>query len=48
MKSTNSFNNILILIFVLVVLGFLYRRFENKRLEEEYQDNYAARRKYLL
>lgn len=48
MKSTNSFNNILILIFVLVILGFLYRRFENKRLEEEYQDNYAAIRKYLL
>ena len=44
----NSFNNILILIFVLVVLGFLYRRFENKRLEEETNDNYAAIRKYLL
>jgi hypothetical protein len=43
-----SFNNILILIFVLVVLGFLYRRLENKRLQEDYDDNYAAIRKYLL
>ena len=48
MKSTNSFNNILILIFVLVILGFIYRRFENKRLDEEYEDNYYAIRKYLL
>lgn len=46
MKS--SFNNILILIFILVVLGFLYRRMENKRQLEENSDNFFEIRKYLL
>jgi len=47
-KSKNSFNNILILIFILVVLGFFYRRYENKRLSDENMDSYEAIRKYLL
>jgi hypothetical protein len=47
MKSLGSFNNVLMLIVILVVLGILYRRFENKRLEEENMDSYNAIRKYL-
>lgn len=48
MKLTKSFNNILILIFILVVLGVLYRRFEDKRTREENMNSYDAIRKYLL
>lgn len=43
-----SFNNILILIFILVVLGYLYRRMENKRQLEESSDNFLEIRNYLL
>jgi hypothetical protein len=46
----NSFSitNLVSLFAILIVLGFLYRRFENKRLQEETQDNYSAIQKYLL
>lgn len=40
--------NLFILFFILIVLGFLYRRFEDKRMREENKDNYDAIQKYLL
>jgi len=43
-----SLNNLFILIFILIVLGFLYKRFEDKRMREENRDNYEAIQKYLL
>jgi hypothetical protein len=43
-----SLTNLFILFFILIVLGFLYRRFEDKLLREENQDNYEAIQKYLL
>lgn len=46
MKS--SFNNLFILFFILVVVGFLYRRFEDKRISEENLDNNLAIQDYLL
>ena len=47
MKSGNL-TNLFILFFILIVLGFLYKRFEDKRLREENKDNYDAIQKYLL
>jgi len=47
-KSNKSFHTILILIFILVALGFLYRRYESKRLTDENMDSYESIRKYLL
>jgi len=47
MKSGNL-TNLFILFFILIVLGFLYKRFEDKRMREENQDNYDAIQKYLL
>lgn len=47
MKS-NNLTNLFILFFILVVLGFLYRRFEEKRMREDNKDNYEAIQKYLL
>jgi len=47
MKSKNSWKLIL-LILVLIVLGFLYRRFEDKRLREEKDDDYEYIQNYLL
>ena len=47
MKSTNI-QNVFILFFVLLVLGFLYNRFEDKRLREETQYNHDAIQEYLL
>jgi hypothetical protein len=46
----NSFStiNLVSLFAILIVLGYLYRRFENKRLQEESQDNYSAIQNYLL
>jgi len=43
-----NLTNLFILFFVLLVLGFLYRRFEDKRMREENKDNYDAIQKYLL
>lgn len=47
MKSDNL-TNLFILFFILIVLGFLYKRFEDKRMREENKDNYDAIQKYLL
>ena len=43
-----SLTNLFILFLILIVLGFLYRRFEDKRMKEENRDNYEAIQKYLL
>jgi hypothetical protein len=43
-----SFTNLFILFFILIVVGFLYKRFEDKRMREENRDNYEAIQKYLL
>ena len=43
-----NLTNLFILFFILIVLGFLYRRFEDKRIREENHDNYEAIQKYLL
>jgi hypothetical protein len=43
-----SFTNLFILFFILIVLGFLYKRFEDKRIREENADNYEAVQHYLL
>jgi len=44
-KSTT---NLLILFFILIVTGFLYKRYENKLKSEEDSDIYNAIHKYLL
>jgi hypothetical protein len=43
-----NLTNLFILFFILIVLGFLYRRFEDKIMREENKDNYDAIRNYLL
>jgi hypothetical protein len=43
-----SFTNLFILFFILIVLGILYKKFEDKRIREENKDNYDAIQKYLL
>jgi hypothetical protein len=43
-----NIQNLFILFFILIVLGFLYRRFEDKRMSEENKENYDAIQKYLL
>ena len=43
-----SFTNLIILFLILIVVGFLYRRFEDKRIKEEQGDTYEAIQKYLL
>jgi len=43
-----NLTNLFILFFILVVLGILYRRFEDKRMREENKDNYESIQKYLL
>jgi hypothetical protein len=48
MKSFTNFTNLCILIFILIVVGILYKRFEDKRIQEETQDSYEAIQKYLL
>ncbi len=40
--------NYIILFIILMVVGFLYRRYEDKLMREENIDNYDAIRKYLL
>jgi hypothetical protein len=47
MKS-NNLTNLFILFFILIVLGFLYKRFEDKRIREENEHNYSAIQNYLL
>ena len=47
MKS-NNLTNLFILFFILIVLGFLYKRFSNKIAREETQDTYESIQKYLL
>ena len=42
-----SFTNLFILFFILIVLGVLYKRFEDKRIREEEGDTYEAIQKYL-
>jgi len=42
-----NLTNLLMLFFILIVVGFLYRRFEEKRLREELKDNYSAIKNYL-
>ena len=43
-----SFTNLFILFLILIVLGFLYKRFEDKRIREENSENYKAIQNYLL
>jgi len=43
-----SFTNLFILFFVLIVLAFLYKRFENKSIREEESETYETIQKYLL
>ena len=43
-----SFTNLFILFFILLVLGILYRRFEDKMAREESSDIYESIQKYLL
>jgi len=43
-----SFTNLFILFFILIVLGVLYRRFEDKMKREESSDIYESIQKYLL
>jgi hypothetical protein len=43
-----SLKNLLILFFILIVLGFLYKRFEDKRIREENNDVNEAIQNYLL
>ena len=43
-----NLQNLFILFFILIVLGFLYRRFEDKRIREENKDNYESIQNYLL
>ena len=44
----NSFTNLFILFFILIVLTFLYKRYEDKLTREEGSDTYEAIQKYLL
>jgi hypothetical protein len=43
-----SLKNLFILFFILIVLGFLYKRFEDKRMREENQNINEAIQSYLL
>jgi len=43
-----SFTNLFILFFILIVLGFLYKRFEDKRIMEEKNHSYEVIQEYLL
>ena len=43
-----SFTNLFILFFILIVLGILYKRFEDKLMREENEYNSEAIQKYLL
>jgi hypothetical protein len=43
-----NLTNLFILFFILLILGFLYRRFEDKQRSKENKDNYEAIQQYLL
>jgi len=43
-----SFTNLFILFFILIVLGLLYKRFEDKRTREEQGNTYESIQKFLL
>ena len=43
-----SFNNLFILFFILIVVGFLYKRFDDKLMREEENDTYTSIQRYLL
>ena len=43
-----SYTNLFILFFILIVVGFLYKRFEDKRIKEESSNIYESIQKYLL
>lgn len=43
-----NMTNLFLLFFILIVLGFLYRRFEDKLMREENKNNYDAIQNYLL
>lgn len=43
-----SIKNYIILFVILIVLGFFYRKFEDKRIGEEDMEDYQAIQKYLL
>lgn len=47
MKTFTNYN-LLFLLFILLILGFLYKRFNDKLEREERGDNYEAIRQYLL
>lgn len=44
----DSVQNLFILFFILMVVGFLYRRYEEKCMREENKNNYEAIQQYLL
>ncbi|MFY7727923.1 MAG: hypothetical protein ACOVRN_00250 [Flavobacterium sp.] len=46
--KVDNISNLFILFFILMVLGILYRKYEDKRMREENRDNYDAIQKYLL
>ena len=43
-----SFTTLIILFFILIALGMIYKKIEDKRKREEKQDNYESIQKYLL
>ena len=48
MKKESTFTNLFILFIILIVLGFFYRRFEDKRIREEEKDDYSKIQEYLF
>lgn len=48
MKQQMSFMNLIILFVILIVLGFFYRRFEDKRIREEENNDHEKIKEYLL
>ena len=48
MKFFKSFNKLLILFTILILVGFFYKRFEDKIVKEENNENYKAIQDYLL
>ena len=48
MKIDTSFKNIIILFTILIVVGFLYKKFEEKQKREEDRDTNRSIQKYLL
>ena len=43
-----AFTNLFILFFILIVVGILYKKFEDKRMSEETTEDYESIQKYLL